>query len=206
MKLKLITSVITILSLYSCCWNHDSDYNKIAQSVFIEDANSPNLPIYSEWGYNTFGVYLDRTPFVSERYSLPIKIIVQADTCHIQMKGEAQGMAGTLTFSFPKFIPQKYEDLVALNGKSYDLQHSKECVVFFTDNNHKERLSVTEGEIEFKKVQKLYVDKELTRSVLSGIFEFKTFINKEPKSFTFGRFDLGVGEENFFFIKDTPTN
>jgi len=42
------------------------------------------------------------------------------------------------------------------------------------------------------------VDKVLTESILSGTFNFKTFINAEPVSISNGRFDVGIGSENFY--------
>lgn len=200
MKYSLFLAIALLTFLSGCNKQKDNDHYRIAQSIFIEDENNPHLPIYSEWGYNTFGVYFDRTPFISDQYNIPVKIVVKADTCHIRLNGKLQTLSKTLIFSFPHFIPQKFENLLLLDKKSYDLT-TPECVVFLEDEKRKSKLQVLEGTLIFKNVQKLYVDKVLTRTILSGTFNFKAFLNKEPGSFTSGRFDLGVGAENFFYIK-----
>jgi len=48
--------VLIISSLLVSC-SRDSDFY-LQQSIFIEDPLNPGLPIYSEWGYNTFGVFV----------------------------------------------------------------------------------------------------------------------------------------------------
>ena len=40
------------------------EYN-LEQTIFIYDPEFQDLPIYSEWGYNTFGAYYDREAFIS---------------------------------------------------------------------------------------------------------------------------------------------
>ena len=60
-NLLLLTFILVIAT--GC--SYDFDY-RISNSVFIEDDEKPGLPIYSEKGYNSFGVYwgLDRKSVV----------------------------------------------------------------------------------------------------------------------------------------------
>ena len=186
----LLFIVCTALFFFACS---KSDEYRLSGSVFIPDEDFPELPKYSEWGYNTFGAYIDRTPFFSDNYIMPVKIIVESDTCRIGFSGKM----GTLTFHLPDFVPENYSDLLALNGKSYPLIQSS-CMVTFTNNEETDTLNITEGTLTFKRVQKLLVDKKEMKSVLSGTFSMKTSINGEPVSIGNGRFDVTVGEINFF--------
>jgi hypothetical protein len=57
---KILIAFVSVLSLnllFSC--QKMSDY-ELSGTFFIEDPYYPGLPIYSEWGYNTFGAYIYR--------------------------------------------------------------------------------------------------------------------------------------------------
>ena len=41
-------------------------------------------------------------------------------------------------------------------------------------------------------------DNEPIEVILSGVFEFQALINNEPVSMSLGRFDVGVGQSNFY--------
>ena len=82
---RIAISVVIILQtafMASC----SMDDVELSRSVFIPDRTSPGLPEYSEWGYNTFGAYIDRVPFVSGEEE-PAKIYVNSDTLHFFLKG-----------------------------------------------------------------------------------------------------------------------
>ncbi|MPM41057.1 hypothetical protein SDC9_87706 [bioreactor metagenome] len=189
----LLFFICTVL-IFSAC--SSSDKYRLSGSVFIHDKDFPELPKYSEWGYNTFGTYIDRTPFVSDNYTMPVKIIVESDTCRIGFSGQYLNKA-TLTFHLPHFTPENYSALSALNNKTISLMEPS-CMVTFTNNNKTDTLNITEGSLTFKRVQKLLVDKEEMKSVLSGTFSMKTSIAGEPVTIGNGRFDVTVGEVNFF--------
>lgn len=196
MKMKkyrfIILSVLTLI-VSSCT----SDYS-LDKSVFIEDVTSPGLPIYSEWGYNTFGAYIDREKFISESSQLPAKIIVNADTLNLTLKGVmGSGSQVTLKFSIKGFSPADYPDLIMLNDTTINLKDSK-CIVSLNKGGVTNVLKIIEGTIQFKRVQNLYVDKELSKAILSGYFNFKTFMLGEPIAISNGRFDLGIGYDNFY--------
>ena len=59
-------------------------------------------------------------------------------------------------------------------------------------------LNLIEGDFHIQRAQRLFVDETLNRTILSGTFRFKTFLDGEPVAVTNGRFDAGVGYENFY--------
>ena len=170
---------------------------QLQKSVFINDVNNPGLPEYSEWGYNTFGAYIDRTVFASTSEELPGKIVVNKDTFNLILKGRSGYEILTLKFSIVGYMPADYPDLISLNDSTFDLK-SANCIVSLGNPNNSKKLAVSEGKLYFKRVQKLYVDKELTESIVSGTFNFKTILNGEPIAISNGRFDFGIGYDNFF--------
>ena len=193
MKIYIFLPVLVVMLLAGGC---STDFN-LEKSVFIEDINNPGLPEYSEWGYNTFGAYIDRKTFVSDLTDLPSKIIVNKDTFNFLLKGRSNSDDISLKFSVIGYSPADYTDLISLNDSTFNLT-GKNCIITLTEPLSTKILTVYEGTLVFKRVQKLYVDKVLTESILSGTFNFKTFINAEPVSISNGRFDVGIGSENFY--------
>jgi len=193
MKKYSILPVLVMFLLLSSC---SEDYN-LNDSVFIEDVNNPGLPEYSEWGYNTFGAYIDRSTFVSNSTDLPAKIIVNNDTLSLRLKGTWKDSNLTLKISFVGYALADYPDLVSLNDSTIDLTTNK-CIISMTTQDGTQLLKVFDGKINFKRVQKLYVDNVLTESIMSGTFNFKTFIDGEPIAVSAGRFDLGFDYDNFY--------
>ena len=193
MKKYIFLPVLVVMLLAGGC---SQDFN-LEKSVFIEDINNPGLPEYSEWGYNTFGAYIDRKTFVSDLTDLPSKIIVNKDTFNFLLKGRSNSDDISLKFSVIGYSPADYTDLISLNDSTFNLT-GKNCIITLTEPLSTKILTVYEGTLVFKRVQKLYVDKVLTESILSGTFNFKTFINAEPVSISSGRFDVGIGSENFY--------
>lgn len=197
MKAYIQLTIIAILSFVLIGCSMSQEDFELKRSVFVEDALNPGLPAYSEWGYNTFGIYVDRTPFVSDNYQMPVKFIVNADTLNIILNGVYKSYETTLMFSIKGYSPKDYDELSMLNDKRIDLS-GKNVKTYFIYDDKTYDLRVIDGEIHFKKFQKLMVDKEFTKSILSGVFKFRALKNKEPMSFANGRFDLGVGYDNFY--------
>ena len=189
--------ILTVIILLSSCAKEP--YYRISQSIFIEDTTSPGLPIYSERGYNSFGAYWDQVPFSSERTETPAKMIIKKDSCHLYLRGNINSIEKIFIISFPEYLPKTFTDLVSLNGKTIDLIKEK-CVISI-DGMNKRNLKILEGEIIFKRAQNMYVDKKLIRVALSGTFSFKANVNDMPSTFSNGRFDIGFGHENFFYLQ-----
>jgi hypothetical protein len=190
----IILILVLSVSALSCS---DMDDFHLSETIFIEDPYFPSLPIYSEWGYNTFGAYIDRKPFVSTNSDLPTKIIVNGDTLNILLRGQMNYQNVDLWFSIKGFSPPTHVELLELNDIHINLKDPGTSVSMKTGNVYEE-LRIIEGEIHIKRVQHLYLDENPVRIIMSGYFQFKTFLNQEPISITNGRFDLGFGYENFY--------
>ena len=194
-NVRFIFVTVLIIALFTSCQSSDFQLSK---SVFVEDYDYPGLPIYSEWGYNTFGMYIDRGVFVSSGNVFPVKIIVNPDTFNITFSGNYNNVPASLRISLIGYAPTDYPELIGLNDSVIDLKASN-CIVNLKSANETTVLKIIQGNIVFRRVQNLYVDKEFARTILSGTIEFKTFMNNEPVAITNGRFDLGVGYENFYY-------
>lgn len=194
MKAKIFALIIICVGLHACS---KSDDYVLTSSIFIEDPDYPGLPQYSEWGYNTFGAYIDRQAFVSTNQQIPGKVVVRNDTLLLILKGSYSGQPAEMTFILGGHNPRSFSELIELNGITIDLKHSP-CEVKFVTDNTQYNFAIIEGDITFKKAQRLYVDEEETKCILSGSFQFKTFMGNEPISVSRGRFDLGIGYDNFF--------
>lgn len=186
--------MIAISVMVASCSSADFELSK---TVFVEDVDYPGLPIYSEWGYNTFGAYIDRSVFTSSSYVLPTKIIVNSDTFKLYLKGMMNDKPTTIKFEIKGYAPADYPDLISLNDSVINLKNS-DCKVTLENGYSVQVLRIIEGNIKFKRVQNLYVDKAFAKTIVSGIFNFKTFFDGEPVAITNGRFDLGIGYENFY--------
>lgn len=184
--------LLALVTLFTAC-----DFADLNSSTFIVDKNNPGLPEYSEWGYNTFGAYIDRSPYVSVYNDMPAKIIVTADTFNLRLNGTWQGNPLTLKFSLKGYNPANFSALTILNDSTFNLT-AKDYKVTMIYEGKTQVLNVYEGQLYFKRVQKLYVDKELSETILSGTFNFKTFFDDEPVAISSGRFDLGIGFDNFY--------
>lgn len=190
----LFFAALLLLSIASCSKSEDF---KLSETVFIEDLYYPGLPIYSEWGYNTFGAYIDRKPFISTNADLPVKIIVNPDTLNLILRGRMEGQIVDLKFSLKGYSTATNFDLTELDQKTINLKEDGNFVTLKFGNDSK-LLNIIEGELQITRVQRLFVDEEAMRTIISGYFHFKTFLNNEPVAISYGRFDLGVGYENFY--------
>ncbi|MDO5522855.1 MAG: hypothetical protein Q4G48_02285 [Bacteroidia bacterium] len=197
MKHYIFPAMVCLVLIFSAC--SQSDDFRLSSSIFIHDDAHPGLPIYSEWGYNTFGAYFDRTPFVSDNYLMPVKVTVKPDTCQIAFTGKLQSKneEATLTFHLLNYQPNNFFDLLSLDKKTFSLV-DEEIIVTFLQDKKIDTLNVMEGELSVKRAQKLLVDKEEKKVVLSGTFSMKAAIGNEPVSINNGRFDVSVDNINFF--------
>lgn len=199
MKQQFIITLTIILLIATGCDYH-VDY-LITESVFIEDAENPGLPIYSEKGYNSFGVYWGLQPWITGRGHDPSKIVVKEDTCHIYLSGSIRDeIPYTLVFSLPDYIPADYSALISLNNKIFDLTGTDSSISLLMGDIPR-KLEILDGEFHVKRAQYLHIDKKLQGSVLSGTFSFKATVDGNPATFSNGRFDMRFGEDNFYYMQ-----
>lgn len=201
MKSFISASIIALLGLSIGCKKEDSELKK---SVFIPDTVFPALPAYSEWGYNTFGAFIDRKVFKSSDDVVPAKIIINNGKFVLQLSGVySDSYFGdgsnnlTLKFYLPVPLYTQYSDLVGLDKEIIQLKEP-DCMVLFKNGTKTDTVKLIGGFIAFKRVQKLYVDKELDEVILSGYFTIQMLVDNEPVSISEGRFDVGVGVDNFY--------
>jgi hypothetical protein len=184
-------SFITIFSLllFSCSSGLD-------RTIFIPDEDNPELPAYTEWGYNSFGAVYEREVIYSTNYIVPCKIVYKDGALEFSLIGRYLGRTTTLTFSFPLSEVKTIEDLSALHNLQIDL--TENCIVKLEDNNTPLTLEVLSGKLHFKRFQLLRVDEKLNRIILSGTFELRFLKNGRPESISDGRFDMGVTDNDFY--------
>lgn len=199
MKYINLFSFILILVVTTGC-SHDFDY-RISNSIFIEDHDNPGLPIYSEKGYNSFGVYWGLTPLTTQQLHDPSQIVVKNDSCHIHLSAVKGNDAYTLVFSIPEYTPATFTELLSLHNQKFDLA-KKECGISLLHHKQPTELKILEGTFHIKRAQNMYVDKELESVILSGIFSFKSTVDNEPATFSNGRFDMRFGNENFYYLQE----
>lgn len=209
-NIPIYTTIAVVLLLSACS---ESDY-ELEKSVFRPDPVYPSLPEYTEWGYNTFGAYYDRKLFIYNNDKVPAKMINTGGITRFMLTGnmgevDHDGYYGyddyyysfygdmSVTFELPGFLPESYEDLVQLNDTVIDLTGTGVQVITIIDKDTVE-MELIKGELEFAKAQFLMVDQQPIHVILSGYFGYQAVVDGIPISVSHGRFDVGVGEANFF--------
>jgi len=203
MKKQFCFIFVVLITILNSC---DSDV-ELEKSVFVPDNQYAGLPQYSEWGYNTFGAYYDREAFISTNQLVPIKIIVTNDTTNFIFQGQKgtynsyeygyHGSGMTMKLSLTKYLPAEFDDLTDLNDVLINLNNTDHKITF-TIGNETVNTEILNGTFHFIKAQRLFVDNDFNQVILSGVFNFQALINGEPIAISHGRFDVGVGENNFF--------
>lgn len=196
---KILIGLTIILA--SCSKEFELD-----KSVFIPDKDYPDLPAYTEWGYNTFGALYDRELFLYNEFSVPVKVINTGGKTSFTFKGHKAESGSyyynnsnsmSLNFDLNGFLPSSFSDLIKLNDTIIDLT-SPLCKVSLMTDTVKHQVVVLNGTLNFKRAQNLFVDKKQIEVILSGTFEIHALIENEPTSISAGRFDVGIGPDNFF--------
>jgi hypothetical protein len=171
------------------------------QSVFVPDDEYPQLPKYSEWGYNTFGAFYDRMVFVSSDTQIPVKIINNENKTAFHFNGRLgsyySGNNFSMTLTIDNFNPQSYTELLDLDNTVLDLKDSKYAISVGRDGVESP-VQILKGEFAIKRAQNLFVDNKHQQIIISGEFHFQAIVNGEPINVSDGRFDLGVSDDNFF--------
>ena len=194
---------ICILSLFSSLLMSCSR-DILDRTIFIPDENNPELPAYTEWGYNSFGAFFERNVLVSTHDIIPCKVVYENNMLSFSLIGQLRQYSWsshafektTLTFSFPLSEVKTIEDLSILHDTKIDLaEHT--IVDMRIENIPAYTLDVLSGEIHFRRFQLLRVDGMLNRIILSGTFDLRFIRNEMPESISLGRFDIGLTERDF---------
>ncbi|MCW3804412.1 hypothetical protein [Plebeiibacterium marinum] len=187
--------LIALLTLFVIACTTDELY--LEDSIVISDPEIPSLPIYSELGYNTFGVRYNRESITGNSYDYPLTVMVENGATSLIFKG-SQSYSNKFTFTFKlSEAMASREALLTLGGKKYNLD-SDNIAVSLVENNEEKSLEIISGEFEIKNAQKMLVDDEEKGVILSGVFQFQAKVDGEPASFSYGRFDVVIGYSNFY--------
>jgi hypothetical protein len=198
-------NIIVLAALFAAACSDEAELQK---SVFIPDDDYPELPAYTEWGYNTFGAYYDRELFIYNEYEIPAKVVNNEGKTSFILNG-TKGLyyydyyydtginSMSISFDLTGYLPQVYTDLVTLNDSVIDLMNP-DCRVMVTMQGVKYQEHIIGGTLHFKRAQNLIVDKEQIEVILSGTFDYQALVNGEPVSVNLGRFDVGIGKSNFY--------
>lgn len=199
MKTSIIILTSILFFMVAC-----SKENNLEQSVFVSDLDNPELPEYSEWGYNTFGAYYDRQAFISNNSFVPAKCIVTDNMLSFVLTGQlgsgyyySDNNKVSLSFKIPGFLPTNYKQLIQLNDTTLDLMKPG-FQVWVTNGTTVDTATVIEGSLQVKRAQNLVVDDKQVEVILSGYFDVKVLIRNEPITISSGRFDVGIGDDNFY--------
>lgn len=195
MKASLL--LLALLLTMVCC--HETELQK---SVFLPDKDAPGLPLYSEWGYNTFGAYYDLIAFISNSTTVPAKLIIKENKLSLVFTGYRSGSYSnpgdfSMTITMPQAGLSSYKDLITLNKTVFDLTDPKYEIIFL-DGTIGTKAQILNGTFEIKRAQYLLVDMKAEEVILSGVFEFQALVNGIPITVSSGRFDVGVSSNNFY--------
>lgn len=188
--------IILFIAIVSSC----SDSYELTDSIHIPDSEDPNLPAYTEWGYNTFGANYDRSIF-KDSYETPLKVTTQANNLAFIFNGATDNYdALTLRFILPNTNVTNYNDLIHFNDSTINLL-TNNVTVDLISSTFNGTINILEGELYFKRTQKVYIDDEIHGVILSGYFDLKYVVDNIPSNISNGRFDMVVNNQNFYILK-----
>ncbi|PZR41553.1 MAG: hypothetical protein DI538_01045 [Azospira oryzae] len=183
--------------LIAACINPPPE--ELDRSVFIADTQYPDLPAYTEWGYNTFGAHYNEDVFL---YTSSVTARATKDTLTFEFCGTLKKASPhesvTVYFSLAEKHPSTYADLVALHAASFDLT-SPTAITSLYVNGKRKKGTISNGHLQFKRAQYLLVNGQPDRVILSGYFDFQ-FLTDTHQTITVkdGRFDIGINGNNFY--------
>ena len=186
-QISTLLAVLTFL-LFSCV-------DVMDQTIFIPDKDDPNLPAYTEWGYNSFGAEYDGYYFLMSDGITPCEITYSNNQLQFLLHGITHnGDKMKLLFIFPSEPMSDYKDLALLHDREINLS-ANNCTVKIDDTT----LQNIEGKLHFKRVQLLRIDGLLERAILSGVFELSFMQDGVSSIISNGRFDLGITNSVFYY-------
>jgi hypothetical protein len=193
--MKKLLFIVSVAITLSC-----SNQTELSDSIYIPDSENPELPAYTEWGYNTFGAFFDRSVFKYSASEIPLKVTVENKELAFIFQGIEGNYSGNymaLRFILSSSDVKAYQDLLVFNDTIIDLTGNNVKVEIILNENV-ENLDISEGKLNFKRSQKVFVDDLEKEIILSGYFNLKYIKNKIPSTMSDGRFDFGVNNENFY--------
>lgn len=173
---------------------------ELSDSIYIPDSEFPELPAYTEWGYNTFGSNFDRSVFIYSYDEIPFKVSVNENELSFIFHGTKGSYSYNylaLRITIPDSVTINYQDLLVYNDTILDLTRN-DVTVEMIENGNIEIIDILEGELNFIRSQRVFIDDLEQQIILSGYFELKYILNNIPSTMSDGRFDFGVNNENFY--------
>ncbi len=212
MKIGYFATIILLFSIaLAGCEVGTNAYPPTDDLIFIPDAYYPQLPAYSEKGYNTFGAIFERSYFVVDRNVVPLKILYRNNNLEISLNGvrktgssyyyddQITGMSMTFTFPFEECL--SYEDLIKLHNMPIDLTGAGCKVALSIENDSiTKELDVVEGQFFVRRAQTFVIDEVKEAIILSGVFYIKYKENDKYYLIKNGRFDLSVDDLYFNYV------
>ncbi|MBR6251903.1 MAG: hypothetical protein IKR17_12045 [Bacteroidales bacterium] len=202
MKTSYLYIFITAaLATLSACSN---DLEKV---IWVSDDTDSDLPAYTEWGYNSFGAYVNNRAFTSNRYSeIPTMCFVTSAE-HLTFCMENSNHHDfspdivKLSFRFPYKRINSYVGLSDLHGMTIDLASDDVIVSVLPNNdtNSEDTLKIARGTLTFSRVQMLHIDDNLVEAIVSGTFDFDGSSNSASYEVRKGRFDFGADGDDISF-------
>jgi hypothetical protein len=183
--------IIFLVVMFARC----GDDPELHSSIFIRDIQNPDLPEYSEWGYNAFGAFYGTSVFIS--HTSPVSYITTTDSSMsfilsgIIINESNDTSAMSVTFVIPGYSPDTYPDLVELSGLVIDLKQPS-CQVIISTNSDTFNAIIGSGELFFRHVRNVYIDQNPKEAILSGTFNFEALVNGQMVEVRLGRFDVGI--------------
>jgi len=178
--------IVILLLIYSC-----SIVDNFDKSIFIPDKEDPNLPAYTELGYNTFGAKYGNSYFLSSDSS-SFGVDYHGGILDLWLAGRQENNNMSLTFSFPFSPVYTYQDLVSLTGTTIDLTGASCNLIMRYEYQNEDTLIVSSGRLNFKQARILRIDNIENRAIISGTFDAQFLRNGLPEVISNGRFDLGI--------------
>lgn len=200
--MKKILSVFAFATIVGMAFVSCDEPEPFEETVWISSSYDWHLPEYTEWGYNTFGAQYERSNYFISRRSGEISTITWVNN-YVVFKligyNHKNGNDMTLTIEFPYERIKDYVELVKLDDYVVDLADTAVKVrVDLEDRYSNILLTEVRGELHFKRVQNLFIDNELTHSIVSGMFKVDGYDDADdPFVLKSGRFDLTVNSRNF---------
>ncbi len=170
---------------------------ELSESIYVADTDNPELPSYSEWGYNTFGIKYERNVFIYSNNVVPLKIIADTNYLTFLLQGSMNYEYMALKISIPDSTTSTYKDLIEYNNSVISLGEEG-VYVEMIDEDTSYQLKILSGEINFTVIKRLFVDNIEEGLIVSGKFNLKFVKDDIPESMSDGRFDFGVNDAIFF--------